>query len=70
MRRLIFHTVIYFLAGVLLIIRADWWWWGEKIYPLIGGWLSIPMIYQLLIWLCGYILVILTVYKLWDHHHN
>ena len=59
-------AIIYFLCVVLMILRIDWWWWGDKIYPLMGGWLSIPMLYQLGIWLAGTCLVFWLCIGVWE----
>jgi len=56
---------IYLLSIILMIIRVDWWWWGEKIDPLLGGWLSIPMLYQLGIWVAGTALVCWLCLGVW-----
>lgn len=58
-------AVIYVLAAVLMVIRVDWWWWGIKIQPLIFGWMSVPMIYQLGIWLAGTALVFWLCLSAW-----
>lgn len=56
---------VFVMAAVLMIIRVDWWWWGKKIEPLVFGWLSYPMLYQLAIWLIGWGLVYVTIKYLW-----
>ncbi len=55
------------VSAVLLmcILRVDWWWWGTK-QPLIFGWFTWPMIYHLIIWAVGWLLVILTTIFLWE----
>jgi hypothetical protein len=58
-------TSIYILSVVLMVIRVDWWWWGTKIDPLIGGWLSLPMLYQFGIWLAGTSLVFWLCLGVW-----
>lgn len=58
-------TIIYILSVVLMVIRVDWWWWGTKINPLIGGWLSLPMLYQMGIWLIGTGLVFWLCIGVW-----
>jgi hypothetical protein len=57
--------LISFLAVILMIIRVDWWWWGKKIGPLYGGWFSIPMFYQLGIWIAGTALVFWLCLGVW-----
>ncbi|MCL6639017.1 MAG: hypothetical protein K6T80_04950 [Firmicutes bacterium] len=57
---------VFVAAAVLMIIRVDWWWWGKKIEPLVFGWLSYPMLYQLFIWLAGWGLLAITVKYLWS----
>ena len=59
------ETLIYILAGVLLVIRVDFWWWGTKIKPIIAGWLTIPMLYQFFIWAVGVILVYIVCLVVW-----
>lgn len=60
------EIIVYGLAALLMIIRVDLWWWGEKIHPLIFGWITIPMLYQFLIWFAGCALVFYTCIALWD----
>ncbi|MCX7966215.1 MAG: hypothetical protein N2596_06285 [Syntrophorhabdaceae bacterium] len=60
------EILVYLFAAVLLIIRVDLWWWGKKIYPILFGWITIPMIYQFLIWLAGFGLVLYICFSLWD----
>ncbi|RLB05174.1 MAG: hypothetical protein DRG83_03075 [Deltaproteobacteria bacterium] len=64
------EVIVYVLAAILMVIRVDWWWWGHKIYPLVFGWLSIPMIYQILVWLAGWLLVAYVVYKVWPRENE
>ena len=59
-------TIIYVLSIVLMVIRVDWWWWGTKIQPLYAGWLSVPMLYQIGIWLAGTGLVFWLCMTVWD----
>lgn len=59
------EIMVYLCAAILLIIRVDIWWWGKKIYPLILGWITIPMIYQFLIWVAGFVLVSYVCFVLW-----
>ena len=57
--------IIYALAVILMIIRVDIWWWGET-QPLdVFGWLNAPMLYQLGIWLVGWMLVIYVARFIW-----
>ncbi len=58
-------TIIYLLCVVLMVIRVDWWWWGSKIDPLIFGWLTIPMLYQIGIWLAGTVLIFWLCIGVW-----
>ncbi|MBP8625753.1 MAG: hypothetical protein KBE27_04765 [Syntrophorhabdaceae bacterium] len=60
------EIIVYICAAILLVIRVDFWWWGKKIYPIILGWLTVPMIYQFFIWLAGYVLVSYICIALWD----
>jgi hypothetical protein len=59
-------TIVYTLAVVLLFLRVDLWWWGKKIHPIIAGWITFPMIYQMFIWAAGVALVYTICYKVWD----
>lgn len=61
----ILNIFMYFIVAILLIIRVDWWWYGAKIEPLVLGWLTYPMLYQLGIWLVGWLVVIVTCKYLW-----
>ena len=61
------EILIYILACVLLVIRVDFWWWGTKIQPIIGGWLTIPMLYQFFIWAAGTGLVFVLCYVVWTN---
>lgn len=58
---------IFILSIILMIIRVDWWWWGAKIHPLLFGWLSVPMLYQLFIWLAGTALVFWLCIGVWKN---
>ncbi len=58
-------TIIYCLSVLLMVVRIDWWWWGTKIDPLIFGWLTIPMLYQIGIWLAGIALVFWLCIGVW-----
>jgi hypothetical protein len=60
------EAFLYVAAAILMIIRIDFWWWGTKIHPIIAGWLTIPMLYQFLIWLAGYVLVLILCFRVWD----
>ncbi len=59
------ELLVYLVAIVLMIIRVDWWWWGWKIEPFVFGWLTLPMFYQVGIWLVGWLLVYLVVRYIW-----
>jgi len=60
------EIIIYSLAAILMLVRVDLWWWGSKINPLVFGWITIPMIYQFLIWFAGCVLVYYMCFALWD----
>jgi len=60
------ELIVYAIAAILMVIRADSWWWGKDFKPLLFNWLSWPEIYQLLIWLAGYALVAYTVFNIWE----
>lgn len=60
------HTLVFGAAALLMIIRVDFWWWGDAGAPLVFGWLTVPMLYQLGIWLCGWLLVLYTAGRLWS----
>ncbi|MGQ9825601.1 MAG: hypothetical protein ACUVSK_11555 [Desulfotomaculales bacterium] len=59
-------TLISIAAALVLmcVFRVDWWWWGKN-QPVILGWLTRPMLYHLLIFAVGWLLVVLTVVYLW-----
>ncbi len=57
--------IIYTLAVILMIVRVDVWWWGEALPLNVFGWLNAPMLYQLGIWLAGYLLVIYVARVIW-----
>jgi len=59
------EILIYLCAAILLIIRVDFWWWRKKIYPFIFGWITIPMLYQFLIWVAGFALVSYICISIW-----
>jgi hypothetical protein len=58
--------LVYVGAAILMIIRVDWWWWGKDFKPWLGGWLTWPEVYQLLIFIAGYFLVWIVVRKIWE----
>lgn len=58
-------AIVFIVAAILMVIRVDWWWWGDKVEPLVFGWLSYPVLYQLVIWAAGYALVIIVARYLW-----
>ena len=64
------NSLMYLAFVLLFIFRIDWWWWGWKIEPLVFGWLTYPMLYQLLIWLLGWIVVVVTCKYLWPDDIN
>lgn len=59
-------TLASIIVAILLmcVFRVDWWWWGTS-QPLVFGWLTWPMLYHLLIFAIGWLLVALTVIYLW-----
>lgn len=58
-------TFVYIAAIALLFLRVDVWWWGKKIHPIIGGWITVPMLYQLGIWAIGVALVYTVCFVVW-----
>lgn len=60
------HALVVAAAALLMILRVDLWWWGEATPPVILGWLTVPMLYQLGIWFCGWLLVLYTANHLWS----
>ena len=58
-------TLVYILAVVLLFLRVDFWWWGTKIEPIFAGWITLPMLYQLGIWIAGVVLVYIVCLVVW-----
>ncbi|MBN1578045.1 MAG: hypothetical protein JW913_15905 [Chitinispirillaceae bacterium] len=58
-------TIVYVVAVVLLFLRVDFWWWGTKIHPILAGWITLPMLYQLGIWAAGTALVYIVCLVVW-----
>ena len=58
-------TIVYVVAVALLFLRVDFWWWGTKIQPILAGWITIPMLYQLAIWAVGVVLVYTVCMVVW-----
>jgi urea transporter len=52
-------------AAALMILRVDFWWWNERMPPVLFGWLTLPMLYQLGILLCGWALAVYASNNLW-----
>jgi hypothetical protein len=48
-----------------MILRVDFWWWNELSPPVLFGWLTAPMLYQLGILLCGWALAVYAARNLW-----
>ena len=48
-----------------MILRVDFWWWNEVKPPVLFGWLTVPMLYQLGILLCGWALAVYAAGHLW-----
>ncbi len=48
------ERLVYVLALILMIIRVDIWWWGEEMPLVLFGWINVPMLYQLGIWVAGF----------------
>lgn len=59
------HALVFSAAALLMIVRVDFWWWGDPSPALVFGWLTVPMLYQLGIWLGGWALVLYTASHLW-----
>lgn len=64
-KRRFLELAVYLVAFILMIVRVDWWWWGWKIEPYAFGWLTLPMLYQVGIWLIGWLLVYFVVKYFW-----
>ncbi|MEW6275066.1 MAG: hypothetical protein AB1556_08135 [Bacillota bacterium] len=64
-KRRFWELAVYLVAFILMIVRVDWWWWGWKIEPYVFGWLTLPMLYQVGIWLIGWLLIYFVVKYLW-----
>jgi hypothetical protein len=58
----IFVTVA---ACALMLLRVDFWWWNEIMPPVLFGWLTMPMLYQLAIFMCGWWLAVYAAGNLW-----
>jgi hypothetical protein len=52
-------------AVALMILRVDYWWWNETMPPVLFGWLTVPMLYQLGILVCGWALAVYAANNLW-----
>ena len=57
---------VFGAAVLLMIFRVDIWWWGDAARPVLFGWLTVPMLYQLAIWGCGWLLVVYATDHLWS----
>jgi len=57
--------VVYTLAVVLMLIRVDYWWWHEQLPLSFFGWMNAAMVYQIGIWLVGWLLVIYVARFVW-----
>jgi hypothetical protein len=60
------HQFVFGAAVLLMILRVDIWWWGDAMRPVLFGWLTVPMLYQLAIWVCGWLLVLYSTDRLWS----
>lgn len=60
------HVFVFGAAVLLMLIRVDFWWWGEVTRPVLFGWLTVPMLYQLGIWAAGWLLVLYSTDRLWS----
>jgi hypothetical protein len=58
-------TAVIAAAVALMILRVDFWWWNRMMLPTLFGWLSVPMLYQLGILLCGWALAVYAAGHLW-----
>lgn len=52
-------------ASALMILRVDFWWWNDIMPPVLFGWLTVPMLYQLGIFACGWWLAVYAAGNLW-----
>ena len=57
--------IVYVIAALLMFVRVDYWWWGKDMPMILFGWISLPMLYQVGIWLAGYLLVLYVATKIW-----
>lgn len=48
------------LVLLLMIVRVDFWWWGADMPPVLFGTFNLPMLYNLVIFLAGWALVVAT----------
>lgn len=64
------RRLVYAVAALLMILRVDFWWWGEPMSPVLFGWLNLPMLYQIGIWLAGYSLVLYTARVIWTDEES
>ena len=56
---------VYIIAALLMIFRVDWWWWGTSTPLVLFGWLSLAEMYQIGIFLVGWLLLIYAAYFVW-----
>ena len=52
-------------AAALMILRVDFWWWNQILEPVLFGWLTVPMLYQLGVFACGWWLAVYAAGNLW-----
>jgi hypothetical protein len=60
------NLFVFGAATILMIVRVDFWWWGEATRPVLLGWLTAPMLYQLGIWAAGWMLVLYASRGSWS----
>jgi hypothetical protein len=58
-------VMVFGAAAALMVLRVDVWWWDRVMPPVLFGWLTVPMLYQLGIFLCGWALAVYAAGHLW-----
>lgn len=56
---------VFAAAAALMVLRVDFWWWDRIMPPVLFGWLTVPMLYQLGILVCGWALAVYAAGHLW-----
>jgi hypothetical protein len=60
------EALVYIIAALLMIFRADWWWWGKATPIVLFNWLSVAEIYQIGIFFAGWALLVYAAFYVWN----